>query len=1044
MVRFGGVFTAIVSALAVRSFRGVNGHGYLYSPRSLNWRAHEDGLDWIPDGQEEGNLMKEYCHHCLNTKQSDEVCGNSGNRNYDDFRDYAGNLMPWVSEATYTEGQVIEVKSYLSAHHWGHLEMKACPSESPSQSCFDEHRLEYVFDQNYAYGAPADANNPAYGHYSDKSRRDYTHKFQLPQGLTGQKVTLQYTYITANSCNPPGYVDYPWPSSDWWSGATLSACTLPYEPDGSRTSGSPEQFWNCAQVTILPSSPTISPKPTEQPVLAPTEPPVTTVAPVPVTPSPVFQPITPTAPPPGTNVATSTRYWDCSGGSCGCAYLPDHLQGDNDKPAHCYSNALFAAPQGNSYGAKFYGTAAVSNVLGGSDWLGDACGMCWKVTGTSNVPNYEGVSSTLVLRAANYCPPENYQCNGAPHFDIAAPGFDVTQFSLSNSCNEREPEETAGFESCGTWMQNAQDPDIGCDCSYFNDPTLRAGCENFYSLKWDNPSVIYEAVECPPEMVTPCWEENAGSYPPFGDIPETCMSPTTGNPPTAPTIPPPPPSPTPLPTAPVNPNTDYNDNRLVAYLGNWQLCPTAEQVAAYTHIVIAFAVSYTWSPGKNICSTTCEIGMPPVCNNADNPALVQQWQAAGKKVLLSYGGAGMGGSWDGDVNDCWDYCFGREEQVVTRLTSIINTLGLDGIDIDYEYFYEDGQKGSTFDKGAEAQKFLTDVTLGMKNSLDPGSIVAHAPMDTDLVPGKGYFDVLESVGWALDFLMPQYYNGIIRPLVNGMGPRSPGLAHYNTIKDSIFNGDPTKIIFGFCISDCSGTGTNTNAGQAVAIMSELEQTHECNGGVFFWVAAHDINGEWSSEVGDAIAPNVGCSSTSSSPSTASSHPPTPEVTPSPTHASTSTPTPSPTSTPSFAPSSSPTSPATPAPTSPPIPVPTSPPTPTPTSPPIPVPTSPPTFVPTTPPIPVPTSPPTPIPTTPKGVDYCCSWDSLTCPGSNGDWCNLSEDNCMSGCSGSAWIDPAAVECRLGVWANCKNDPTGCCAPSTCVWKSKWYSQCLPV
>lgn len=86
----------------------------------------------------------------------------------------------------------------------------------------------------------------------------------------------------------------------------------------------------------------------------------------------------------------------------------------------------------------------------------------------------------------------------------------------------------------------------------------------------------------------------------------------------------------------------------------------------------------------------------------------------------------MGGSWHGDVNDCWDYCFGREEQVVTRLTSIINTLGLDGIDIDYEYFYEDGQKGSNFDKGAEAQKFLTDVTLGMKNSLDPGSIVAHA------------------------------------------------------------------------------------------------------------------------------------------------------------------------------------------------------------------------------------------------------------------------------------------------------------------------------
>ena len=204
-------------------------------------------------------------------------------------------------------------------------------------------------------------------------------------------------------------------------------------------------------------------------------------------------------------------------------------------------------------------------------------------------------------------------------------------------------------------------------------------------------------------------------------VPPTPPSPPTPTPPSP--IPPSPPIPTPpSPTPPSNPPVD---NRMVAYMGNWQVCPTTKQAASYTHIVIGFAVSYQWSPGKNICSTTCEIDTPPVCNNAPNPGLIQEWQNAGKKVLLSFGGAGMGGSWDG-LNDCWEYCFGRETKVINRITAIVNEMGLDGVDLDYEYYYEDGQKGSNFSKGAQAQKFIKDVTVGLRNSLDAGSIIAHA------------------------------------------------------------------------------------------------------------------------------------------------------------------------------------------------------------------------------------------------------------------------------------------------------------------------------
>ena len=121
-------------------------------------------------------------------------------------------------------------------------------------------------------------------------------------------------------------------------------------------------------------------------------------------------------------------------------------------------------------------------------------------------------------------------------------------------------------------------------------------------------------------------------------------------------------------------------------------------VSFVLHSVIAFAVSYTWSPGQNICSATCQISTPPICANAPNSNLIDQLHADGKRVLLSFGGAGMGGSWPGgDVNDCWEYCFGREDQVVAQLTQIVADLNLDGVDIDYEYFYENNQNGSAQD-----------------------------------------------------------------------------------------------------------------------------------------------------------------------------------------------------------------------------------------------------------------------------------------------------------------------------------------------------------
>ena len=133
--------------------------------------------------------------------------------------------------------------------------------------------------------------------------------------------------------------------------------------------------------------------------------------------------------------ASTTRYYDCSAGACGCGYGP---QGQENM---CHSNAMTEAPAGNPHGALFYGTAAISAALGGGNWLAEGCGKCWKLTADSNVPGYSG-SKTIVLKGTNFCPDGNPSCeNGKKHFDVGAPGFDYPDNSLSNSCSRGEGED---------------------------------------------------------------------------------------------------------------------------------------------------------------------------------------------------------------------------------------------------------------------------------------------------------------------------------------------------------------------------------------------------------------------------------------------------------------------------------------------------------------------------------------------------------------------------------------------------------------------------
>lgn len=272
----------------------VAGHGNLVSPRSRNYVASQDGKSWFSPGDPAAftTPWKETCPHCLNMGG---VCGTSSSSisgsliNYNDPPNALGGSMPSNIEATYKDGDVIELKTVLTAHHKGHFEFKACkldaanPSE-PTQACFDANPL--TFESDELYGAPKDSDYPGRAYVAPSaipsrvkgspSGMPFRHKFKLPGGLIGDRVLLQWHYITGNSCEDIDYKNNPWNS-----GGVLGTCSQPLP-----IVGTPEQFWNCAEIEIVPRGGSLPPTQPSGPAGGPAPTPPMSTSPSPIQPSP--------------------------------------------------------------------------------------------------------------------------------------------------------------------------------------------------------------------------------------------------------------------------------------------------------------------------------------------------------------------------------------------------------------------------------------------------------------------------------------------------------------------------------------------------------------------------------------------------------------------------------------------------------------------------------------------------------------------------------------------------------------------------------------
>lgn len=211
-----------VLAAVIAPLPQVIAHGYLEEPVSRNLIAHRRGLEYDhmslagggphavwPDGNWQfGGGGKHY------------TCGR---QQYD---------APGEIQRTWITGQQVKIKIVYTVVHRGHNYFGLCPAgETPTPECFAKNWLTNI------------ETNQRYWDLGDKQKGTYEMLFQLPADYECPNCVLWWWWVTGNSCLPPG------------DRGNLPACG---------EYAIPEEFWNCADVSIMNrTTPFLPPPPTE-------------------------------------------------------------------------------------------------------------------------------------------------------------------------------------------------------------------------------------------------------------------------------------------------------------------------------------------------------------------------------------------------------------------------------------------------------------------------------------------------------------------------------------------------------------------------------------------------------------------------------------------------------------------------------------------------------------------------------------------------------------------------------------------------------------
>jgi len=248
-------------------------------PTSRNQIAHEKGL--------------EDCEHCLNAGTTATVLS----KDIANSHNWMLNYPPGENEivrhglcggenneymfggSKYEEpGQLpifsdhVDITIKITAHHAGWFEFRLCNADVHglpiTQECLNEHLLER--DPSDPSPSPIDVAYP--GKYytipkCDPNSGIQKMRYKLPQGLKRDRCVLQWWWVSANSCHGGGYENVSFP--DTYSNCIGDGGVVGWRPrENSQCRagyGYPEEFWNCADISIASSgteSPTLTNSPT--------------------------------------------------------------------------------------------------------------------------------------------------------------------------------------------------------------------------------------------------------------------------------------------------------------------------------------------------------------------------------------------------------------------------------------------------------------------------------------------------------------------------------------------------------------------------------------------------------------------------------------------------------------------------------------------------------------------------------------------------------------------------------------------------------------
>ncbi len=234
---------------------------------------------------------------------------------------------------------------------------------------------------------------------------------------------------------------------------------------------------------------------------------------------------------------------------------------------------------------------------------------------------------------------------------------------------------------------------------------------------------------------------------------------------------------------------------------------------------------------------------------------IPELQAAGKKVLISFGG--------GEAQTAeYTALIGREKELAGMLAAYVKQYQLDGIDIDFEASAMLHQQRPA-DTG-DGRAFLIALTRALRAELpSPRYLLSHAPqppyLDPDWHAGP-YLQVLAAAGEAIDWIMVQYYDnpGFNNPVPDSVNKNNSTLTSYPDLVSTTgrLHWPSRKVVVGKPIyKDDAGSGYISPDQIITTIIQPLLQDYgKLFGGLAGWqfstlTADHQA---WNHQVGNAL------------------------------------------------------------------------------------------------------------------------------------------------------------------------------------------------